>query len=634
MHFIFIVISLFILSSCSNVSDSNNTEDDVETEKINYDTNGIGNLNNAINTLLAKHSKIYERTYGSNKSGIIDTFTYSVSYGSSGSSGSYSYSYTYIFSDDGRYRLSYSQSTGTGSGSNGYSLPSESGTFSLFSENGFYYVKMKNSKGTEKIYRYMVSERYLVFLDSTDTTKYELDLDEAAYTFNAEDDDLKKLNCYKRNTGSDGILGKWTYHIGESWTSSGKDRFGNYYSNTYWPTTYSVEFSIDGLFSFTRTIISNENGFSRSENTVKGVFGVIETEENDFQLAMVSYSETKLLTHIKVSKNYLYTEKDLNNIIAFFEVSYESVIGLAPETITLEENAFLTSEHLPTLACDGYIFNGWYIGDERVSADKISVTGNVVLTANWIKLLSVTYESKYGKIPSSFLVQPNSTLSATQLPSLYDGDYTFLGWYYNENKAVAGEFRVTTDVILQAKWLKDADYWNSITDEQEKYKFMIKELSGTWLLHGTDTNYQVKISQSYHRVLNSNYLYEYDYNHVCPSINNSTLNYYFSENSTYLDGYMYYIDNKSVYTDSHTWESVSSYMIWKYSVKDGKLWLKKTNSYETRGNLSSKNQYTQNDIESYILTGKDTKKNCNIVYYPYPYGTSYGNESENLYFMK
>lgn len=163
-----LVIFLIIVDSCSNNDSSDN---DTNTDTINYDDDNIRDLNNATDAILSEQSKVYHRTHSGNNIGIIGSFTYSVSYGNYGSSGSYSYSYTYTFYSDGRYSLYYNQSVGTGVGSNGYSLSSESGTFTLFSKNDFYYITIKNLKGSETTYRYMVSEKYLFFLDANNNAK-------------------------------------------------------------------------------------------------------------------------------------------------------------------------------------------------------------------------------------------------------------------------------------------------------------------------------------------------------------------------------------------------------------------------------------------------------------------------------
>ncbi|MCR4822374.1 MAG: InlB B-repeat-containing protein [Treponema sp.] len=69
---------------------------------------------------------------------------------------------------------------------------------------------------------------------------------------------------------------------------------------------------------------------------------------------------------------------------------------------------------------------------------------------------TVTYVSEYGSAPSAIAVSPNTILSSSQLPSLAatgtEKDISFSGWYDGDKKAVAGEYTVTNDVTLTAKW--------------------------------------------------------------------------------------------------------------------------------------------------------------------------------------
>lgn len=44
-------------------------------------------------------------------------------------------------------------------------------------------------------------------------------------------------------------------------------------------------------------------------------------------------------------------------------------------------------------------------------------------------------------------------LSTGNLPLLYADGYIFQGWYYKDNKVISGQFKVTEDITLTAKWL-------------------------------------------------------------------------------------------------------------------------------------------------------------------------------------
>lgn len=233
------------------------------------------------------------------------------------------------------------------------------------------------------------------------------------------------------------------------------DIYGHYSSSIHWPITYTIEFKENGLFTFTRENESNENGYSRNENTVQGVFGVKETAENDFQLGLVSYSENKLVTHFKVSKHYLYCEKNLADIISLYEVIYESEFGTIPNPTTVEENTKLSSAQLPNLICNGYNFLGWYLDDVKISADKYTVTENITLKAKWKQVgYLVSFETNTSQTVTS---QVLSYLYKDDMPAVSKDGYTFEGWYLNSicTNKVQYPYKIQQAVIVYANWLKN-----------------------------------------------------------------------------------------------------------------------------------------------------------------------------------
>lgn len=82
----------------------------------------------------------------------------------------------------------------------------------------------------------------MVFLDATDETEYKLDLDEATYKYNAEDNELSDLSHYSRESGYNGILGKWICHVGESFKTGG---YGHLWSLfIFYPLAYNLYYRI------------------------------------------------------------------------------------------------------------------------------------------------------------------------------------------------------------------------------------------------------------------------------------------------------------------------------------------------------------------------------------------------------
>lgn len=79
-------------------------------------------------------------------------------------------------------------------------------------------------------------------------------------------------------------------------------------------------------------------------------------------------------------------------------------------------------------------------------ACKISVNSKDPVT------YKVTYQTERETAPAAIKVKKNAVLTESQLPALTSKGYTFLGWYDSETKAEPGQYKVTKDVTLIAKW--------------------------------------------------------------------------------------------------------------------------------------------------------------------------------------
>ncbi len=113
---------------------------------------------------------------------------------------------------------------------------------------------------------------------------------------------------------------------------------------------------------------------------------------------------------------------------------------------------------------DGYIFEGWYVGDVLWNFETATVTSDVNLIAKWKAITySVTLDKNTGaedEVPTALDVLQGDKVPVPEIPTL-EG-YAFLGWYaFNpedetlsdtpwnfETDAVMGE------LILKAKWIK------------------------------------------------------------------------------------------------------------------------------------------------------------------------------------
>ena len=88
---------------------------------------------------------------------------------------------------------------------------------------------------------------------------------------------------------------------------------------------------------------------------------------------------------------------------------------------------------------------------------------------------TVKFETEHGTAPASITVESGTKLTAEQLKALPDtDDNIFEGWYDGETQAKGGEYTVTKDVTLVAKW-RNRDTVASVTFDPSSTKLYYGE---------------------------------------------------------------------------------------------------------------------------------------------------------------
>ena len=100
---------------------------------------------------------------------------------------------------------------------------------------------------------------------------------------------------------------------------------------------------------------------------------------------------------------------------------------------------------------DGYIFDGWYNGETKVTEIPTGSTGNIVLTAKWTP---VVYTIIYEGIKDA--VNPNATeytieSETIKLSDIVSDGYIFDGWYNGETKVTEIPAGSMGNIVLTAK---------------------------------------------------------------------------------------------------------------------------------------------------------------------------------------
>lgn len=98
---------------------------------------------------------------------------------------------------------------------------------------------------------------------------------------------------------------------------------------------------------------------------------------------------------------------------------------------------------------------------------------------------TITYSTEYGIAPESKTYSEGTILSSDDLPELSEKGYTFNGWYDDDTKAIAGEYKVTKDVTFIAKWSASTNTSYTVKHFLQNVALSDYELDTTENLTGT-----------------------------------------------------------------------------------------------------------------------------------------------------
>ncbi len=124
-------------------------------------------------------------------------------------------------------------------------------------------------------------------------------------------------------------------------------------------------------------------------------------------------------------------------------------------------------------------FGGWSMDiPETFPADDIEIK------AIWGNVYSVVYQTEKASTPNTIRVLEDTVLNTEQLPELKETGWIFEGWYDGETKAISGEYVITKDVTLVAKWSPATVTYTvkhcqqNIEDDEYNFLVIEEQLSG------------------------------------------------------------------------------------------------------------------------------------------------------------
>ncbi len=109
---------------------------------------------------------------------------------------------------------------------------------------------------------------------------------------------------------------------------------------------------------------------------------------------------------------------------------------------------------LPEASRDGYVFTGWYLGDEKITSATEFAGGNITLTAKWeLPRFTVTFDTLgNAEAPDAMIVEKGNAVEA--LPELSKAGYSFEGWFTESDGGEAFDVStpISEDITLYARF--------------------------------------------------------------------------------------------------------------------------------------------------------------------------------------
>ena len=132
---------------------------------------------------------------------------------------------------------------------------------------------------------------------------------------------------------------------------------------------------------------------------------------------------------------------------------------------------------------EGYVFDGWYDGDTLALAGSYKVTKDVTLVAKWTKTYRVRYWTVHGTAPDEIWLKENTVLTSEHLPEITTEDgYIFDGWYDGNTLALAGSYKVTKNVMLEAKWIGNSSVTAELINDDTEISITAEKNDSLWTL--------------------------------------------------------------------------------------------------------------------------------------------------------
>ncbi len=255
-------------------------------------------------------------------------------------------------------------------------------------------------------------------------------------SYNIESDTIILSNLQKEGYTFDG----W-YNGNKKVTSIPTGSYGNVVLTAKWtPCEYNI------IYNNTKDAInSNATSFNIDSDTI--ILSDLQKEgyvfegwyQNGIKVTQIPKGTVGNveLTAKWTTTNYTITYSDTNG-----------AVNTNPTSYNVESDTIILSN----LQKDGYTFDGWYNGNQKVTSIPTGSYGNIVLTAKWTPCeYNIIYNNTKGATNNN-ATGFNTDSETIVLSDLHKEGYVFEGWYQNGVKVTQIAEGTIGNVELTAKW--------------------------------------------------------------------------------------------------------------------------------------------------------------------------------------
>ncbi len=167
------------------------------------------------------------------------------------------------------------------------------------------------------------------------------------------------------------------------------------------------------------------------------------------------YTDSAYTTGFNIEQTTLPLTENISVYAKFTPIQYQITYSNIQDAENSNANTYTVEDgniQLSAAVKHGYHFDGWYNGTEMVTSIDANRLQDISLEAKWTMMqYHVTYadveNANHNNITSYNVETENLMLTPATKPN-----YTFLGWYFGNNKLQEVPLATTEDVVLTAKW--------------------------------------------------------------------------------------------------------------------------------------------------------------------------------------